>query len=74
MTYSVELQYNLELTKPDNIRGSIHGKIDAYIDFYNEVINIPTNQLNANTIKDMLKKKLLYLGCNNLKVIEHLKR
>ena len=74
MTSRASFRYSLELTKPDNIRGSIHGKIDAYIDFYNEVINIPTNQLNANTIKDMLKKKLLYLGCNDLKVIEHLKR
>ena len=64
------MTYKLELTKPANIRGSIHGKIDAYIDFYNEVINIPTNQLNANTIRDKLKKKLLDLGCNDLKIIE----
>ena len=68
------MTYILELTKPANIRGSIHGKIDAYIDFYNEIINIPTNQFNANTIKDKLTKKLLYLGCNDLKVIEHIKR
>ena len=68
------MTYTLELTKPANIRGSDYGKIDAYINVYNEIINIPTSQFNANTIKDKLTKKLLYLGCNDLKVIEHIKR
>jgi hypothetical protein len=60
--------YELELTKPANIRGSIHGKIDACTWLYNEVINTPTNQFTAQTLKGKIKAKLEYLGCTNLTV------
>ena len=60
--------YELELTKPANIRGSIHGKIDACTWLFNEVINTPTNQFTAQTLKGKIKAKLEYLGCTNLTV------
>ena len=60
--------YELELIKPANIRGSVHGKIDAYTWLYNEVINTPTNQLTAQTLKGRIKEKLEYLGCTDLTI------
>ena len=49
------MTYKLELTKPDNIRGSIHGKIDAYIKHKDSftVVDFKTTNINENKISDV---------------------
>ena len=60
--------YELELTKPANIRGSIHGKIDAYQEIYNFIANLPTNQVNPKELLDIISNSIKKLGCTNLEV------
>lgn len=62
------MTYKLELTKPDNIKGSIHGKIDAYIDIYNYVANLPASQINASELLGIIWSDIKKLGCTNLEV------
>jgi len=62
------MTYKLELTKPDNIRGSIHGKIDAYINLYDIIGNMPVSKINADKVLNIISSKLRYLGCKNLEV------
>ena len=63
------MTYKLELTKPDNIRGSIHGKIDAYINLYDIIGNMPVSEINADKVLHIISSKLRYLGCKNLEVL-----
>ena len=69
----------LTFTKPDNIRGSEHGKISAYKEIWNIVeeqrhkIFIDKNVLNYNmaynnacTIQFEIRDKLKKLGCTNI--------
>ena len=73
------LQRILTFTKPDNIRGSVHGKISAYQDIWNIVeeqrhkIFIDKNVLNYNlaynnstSIQFEIRDKLKELGCTNI--------
>jgi len=62
------MTYKLELTKPDNIRGSIHGKVDAYINLYNIIGNMPIAEINADKVLNIISSKLKNLGCKNLEV------
>jgi len=62
------MTYKLELTKPANIRGSIHGKIDAYINLYNIIGNKPIHEINADNVLDIISSNLKELGCSNLEV------
>ena len=59
--------YQLELTKPANIRGSIHGKIEAYQEIYSFMITKPISRVSILTLEE-LKRKLKDLGCTNLEV------
>ena len=62
------MTYRLELTKPANIRGSIHGKIDANINIYNFIANLPTNEITPAKLLNTISDKLKELGCKNLEV------
>ena len=60
--------YKLELTKPANIKGSIHGKIDAYINLYNTIGNLPLAEINADKVLKIISNNLQLMGCTNLEV------
>ena len=62
------MTYKLETTKPANIRGSIHGKIDANIDIYNFIANLPTNEITPAKLLNSISDNLKELGCTNLEV------
>ena len=62
------MTYILELTKPANIRGSIHGKIDANINLFNCISNLPTNEITPAKLLNSISDNLKDLGCTNLEV------
>ena len=62
------MAYKLQLTKPDNIRGSHHGSIDALTNIFNWAINEPVNKVNADTIRAKLEKELRLLNCSYISV------
>jgi hypothetical protein len=62
------MTYKLELTKPANIRGSIHGKIDAYTDLFNFIANLPTNEITPDKVLNIISSNLKELGCKNIEV------
>ena len=61
--------------KPNNIRGSLHGKIDAYIDMYNYVRGLKNKNTSQSesilmaTILDTITTNLKDLGCYNLRIM-----
>ena len=61
--------------KPNNIRGSLYGKIDAYIDMYNYVRGLKnknTSQAQScliASILDTIRTNLKDLGCYNLRIV-----
>ena len=62
------MTYTIELTKPANIRGSIHGKIEANIDLFNYISNLPTNEITPDKVLNIISSNLKELGCTNLEV------
>ena len=73
----------LTFTKPQNIRGSVHGKITAYQEIWNivekqrhkifmdkNVLNYNTAYNNACNIQFEIREKLKGLGCINLNTFE----
>ena len=73
----------LTFTKPDNIKGSVHGKISAYQEIWNivekqrhkifmdkNVLNYNTAYNNACNIQFEIRDKLKELGCTNVNSFE----
>ena len=73
----------LTFTKPDNIRGSVHGKITAYQEIWNivekqrykifmdkNVLNYNLAYNNSTRIQFEIREKLKELGCTDINTFQ----